>query len=115
MRKKLKSILCLILIALLTLSGCTFPLPGFFDRKPAETPEPAATEEPEPTPDPTPVPVRYESGMGKARISEVMSKNKAAVQDRDGDFPDWIELENICGEDLSLEGWTLSKNGGKSG
>ena len=114
MRKKLKSILCLILIALLTLSGCTFPLPGFFDRKPAETPEPAATEEPEPTFEPTPVPVRYESGMGKARISEVMSKNKATVQDRDGDFPDWIELENICGEDLSLEGWTLSKNGGKS-
>lgn len=114
MRKKLKSILCLILIALLTLSGCTFPLPGFFDRKPAETPEPAATEQPELTFEPTPVPVRYESGMGKARISEVMSKNKATVQDRDGDFPDWIELENICGEDLSLEGWTLSKNGGKS-
>ena len=111
MRKKLKSLLCLILIALLALSGCTSPLSGMINGKTAETPAPAVTEQPMPTPEPTPEPVRYESGMGKVRISEVMSKNKATVQDRDGDFPDWIELENICGEDVFLEGWTLSKNG----
>ena len=111
MVKKLQSLLCFILIVL-TLSGCS--LPGIFSGRPAETPAPAATETPEPTYEPTPEPVRYESGSGKVRISEVMSKNKATVQDRDGDFPDWIELENICGQDVSLEGWILSKNMGKT-
>ena len=111
MVKKNKSLLCLILIAVLALSGCANPLSGITNGKPAETPVPTATVQPEPTYEPTPEPVRYESGMGKVRISEVMSKNKATVQDRDGDFPDWIELENTCGEDVLLEGWTLSKNG----
>ena len=113
MGKKLKSFLCLILIVLLILSGCAGQA-DLFKGKTDGTPAPAATAEPTPEPEPTPTPVRYESGSGKVRISEIMSKNKATVQDADGDFPDWIELENICGEDVSLEGWILSKNGGKT-
>ena len=53
-------------------------------------------------------PVRYESGAGKVRISEVMARNCATLQDADGDFSDWIEIENICGEDINLQGWTIS-------
>lgn len=56
----------------------------------------------------TPMPVRYETGTGKARISEVMSRNKATLQDSSGEFPDWVEIENLTGETLDLEGWSLA-------
>ncbi len=55
-----------------------------------------------------------ESGRGLACLSEVMTKNKAAFRDPDGDFSDWVEIRNTAGRDISLEGWSLSKNGGKS-
>ncbi len=55
------------------------------------------------TPEPTPS-VRFN---GMLRISELMAKNKAAVL-LNGSFPDWVEIENISGEEVSLEGWTLS-------
>lgn len=42
------------------------------------------------------------------RISELMIKNRAFLADSEGCFSDWIELENISGEPLSLSGWTLS-------
>lgn len=45
---------------------------------------------------------------GQLRISELMSKNKAAVPGPNGEFPDWAELENVSGRELSLEGWGLS-------
>ncbi|MBQ3373666.1 MAG: CotH kinase family protein [Oscillospiraceae bacterium] len=57
--------------------------------------------------------VQAESGRGLACLSEVMTKNKAAFQDPDGDFSDWVEIRNTAGRDLDLEGWSLSKNGGK--
>ena len=57
---------------------------------------------------------KVESGRGLACLSEVMTKNKATVQDPDGDFSDWVEIQNTAGRDLDLEGWSLSKNGGKS-
>ena len=103
-----------ILIAMLAsvFSGCDAPADGSGVTEPVQTPQ--VTEQPAPTVQPTPTPVRYESGIGKVQITEVMSKNKATIQDRDGDFPDWIEIENISGEDLSLEGWSLAKNGGKT-
>ena len=77
----------------------------------AEIPSEEAMVFPEPTA--TPEPILYESGAGKVRISEVMSKNKATLRDADGAFPDWVELENICGTAVSLEGWALAKNGGE--
>lgn len=104
MQKTGKQFLISALLALAALSaaGCSkYPYPAAA----AVTPEPVATAAPTPTPTPAPA---YPSGVGKVVISELMSKNKATVMDADGDFPDWIELENLTGEDISLAGWTLS-------
>ena len=49
------------------------------------------------------------------RVSELMIKNKASLRDEDGDFSDWIELENASGTALDLTGWRLSDRGGKKG
>ena len=49
------------------------------------------------------------------RVSELMIKNKASLRDSDGDFSDWIELENASGAPLDLSGWSLSDRGGKKG
>lgn len=49
------------------------------------------------------------------RISELMHKNKASLRDEDGDFSDWIELENASGAALDLTGWRLSDRGGRKG
>ena len=54
------------------------------------------------------------SGLGQACLSEIMTKNKATLRDPDGDFSDWIEIRNTAGRAINLEGWSLSKNGGKS-
>ena len=48
-------------------------------------------------------------------VSELMVKNKASLRDEDGDFSDWIELQNVSGAALSLAGWRLSDRGGKEG
>lgn len=55
------------------------------------------------------------SGEGKIVISEVMVKNHAVLRDEDGDFSDWIELENISGEDVDLSGWSVSDEEGAAG
>ena len=52
---------------------------------------------------------------GDIIITEIMVKNHATVQDPDGDFPDWIELYNNSGEDLNLEGWSLSDRRSRDG
>lgn len=49
------------------------------------------------------------------RISELMHKNKASLLDGDGDFSDWVELENTSDAPLELEGWRLSDRGSKKG
>ena len=54
------------------------------------------------------------SGRGQACLSEIMTRNKATLRDPDGDFSDWIEIRNTAGRAINLEGWSLSKNGGKS-
>lgn len=41
------------------------------------------------------------------RISELMAKNRAVIRDGDGDFSDWIELENYGSETVSLGGLYL--------
>ena len=116
MRKRQSFLFSLILVLLLSLvlAGCGLPLPGSGTVQMPENPETSEQPAPIEQPSPTPTPVRYKSGAGKVRITELMSKNKATLQDRDGDFPDWIEIENISGEDLPLEGWSLVKNGGKT-
>ena len=44
---------------------------------------------------------------GMLRISEVMSKNKATLL-VDGDFPDWVEIQNVSSEPVDLSDWSLS-------
>lgn len=52
---------------------------------------------------------------GKLRISELMAKNRSVLMDENGAFPDWIELENVSGEDISLAGFTISDGEDKDG
>lgn len=41
-------------------------------------------------------------------INEVMSSNKAAIRDEDGDASDWIELYNKSAQQIDLSGYSLS-------
>ena len=58
-------------------------------------------------PEPESTPVPSDADAGKIRVSELMVKNRATLPDEDGDFPDWIELENISGDAVELTGWQL--------
>lgn len=103
MQKPVKIILPL-LCAVLLLVGCgreNSPAP-VQDSAPA-----AGTAEEYTQPDP--------SGEGQIRISELMVKNHAALQASDGGFYDWIELENISGEELDMTGWQLSDREDETG
>ena len=71
----------------------------------AETPAALPTPVPEPTLPPTPSP--EDEDAEKIRVSELMVKNRATLPDEDGDFPDWIELENISEDMVDLGGWML--------
>ena len=42
------------------------------------------------------------------RISEMMYKNHATLQDADGEFSDWFELENTSNRVVRLKGWSVS-------
>ena len=42
------------------------------------------------------------------RISEMMYKNHATLQDADGEFSDWLELENTTCRVVRLKGWSVS-------
>lgn len=43
-------------------------------------------------------------------INEVCARNLTGLTDADGDASDWIELRNVSGQDLVLDGYTLSDN-----
>ena len=104
-----KKLIILLLILALTLGGCAesgAPAPAQDPTPPPETAAPAPLPTPEPAPSAAPTPAPEEEG--KLRISELMTKNRATLMADDGSFPDWFELENVSGEALSLEGWTVS-------
>src|SRR4030095_1436292 len=42
------------------------------------------------------------------RISEIMVAGQSVIQDEDGAFPDWIEIENTGAQPVSLSGWHLT-------
>ena len=73
---------------------CTAPTPGF-----ANTEEGRAAWEASMTETESPV-----------RITEIMAKNGATLPDGSGRFADWIELENVSGDDVDLAGWYLTDN-----
>ena len=57
---------------------------------------------------PTALAADTKSGSDGVRISEMMYKNHATLQDSDGDFSDWFELENTSNKAVSLKGWSVS-------
>lgn len=71
----------------------------------AETPAPLPTPAPEPTAAPTPSP--EDADAEKIRVAELMVKNRATLPDEDGDFPDWLELENVSDLAVDLSGWMM--------
>lgn len=93
--RKLKTLITLLLIASV-LAGCSgrtgTPVPQ--DVAPAETPVSEVSA--------------AESNAGKVVISEVMSKNRSTVRTADGSFGDWVELQNVSGQDICIDGWYLS-------
>ncbi|MGJ8696776.1 MAG: lamin tail domain-containing protein [Verrucomicrobiaceae bacterium] len=53
--------------------------------------------------------------QGEVVISEFMASNRATLADEDGDFSDWIELENIGEGVVNLTGWQLTDKAGDPG
>ena len=58
--------------------------------------------------------VSRESGDVSLRISEIMTSN-SAYPDPNGQFPDWIELENFGDSEIELGGFTVSDDASRTG
>src|SRR5205085_2182858 len=43
-------------------------------------------------------------------IAEFMADNQHTLADEDGQFPDWLEIQNPDASPVNLEGWFLSDN-----
>ncbi len=86
-----------LLFLLLLLCGC-----GRTEPAAEPGPSPEVTASPAPTPDVL---------AGALRISELMAENRVTLPDEDGDFSDWIELENVSEAPVALEGWQLCDGG----
>ena len=41
-------------------------------------------------------------------VSEFVASNDRSLRDEEGDYPDWIEIQNTTGEVVNLEGWCLT-------
>lgn len=51
---------------------------------------------------------------GKLRISEIMAKNHASLTDELGAMPDYLEIENISGRAIELDGFSIADGADKS-
>lgn len=49
-----------------------------------------------------------ETGGRTVLINEVCAKNLTGLTDADGNTGDWVELINLSGQDIALDGWGLS-------
>ncbi len=94
-------LLALLVICLALLAACG---------ESAEAPEATPVQPVE-----TPTATEPEEEAEGVRISELMSKNRAVLRDEDGDFSDWIELENFSDTDVDLGGWLLSDRENRKG
>ena len=45
-------------------------------------------------------------------LSEIMASNDSVLADEDGEFPDWIEIQNVGTTAGNLEGWFLTDDAG---
>lgn len=95
-----KSLSLLLASVMLLLSACTILRDGY------GTPASSGAAGTESSPEPTAAPTGEDAG--KLAVSELMVRNNATVQDADGDFPDYIELQNRSGGTLSTAGWSLA-------
>ena len=92
-------------------SAPSLPVPGGSDKSaPAASPSDAAVST---LPDPEAAAVPSGDWECKLQISELMVKNKAALQGPDGTFPDWAEIENISDAAVDLSGWSLTDREGQ--
>lgn len=109
--RKRKRILASLLLGALLLSAC-----GGEAQNPQEdlysapVVQMVVTPTPTETPPPTPEPDR-----AALRISEAMAKNHATLRDGDGDFSDWIEIENTGDTAIDLTGFRLTDKEGRPG
>src|ERR1700744_5791374 len=55
------------------------------------------------------------SSPAQVRITEFMASNTQTLADEDGDFSDWIELQNTTTNTVSLLNWSLSDSSGNPG
>jgi hypothetical protein len=47
-------------------------------------------------------------GTNDPVISEIMARNEKTLRDEDGDFSDWIEIQNLSMAPVDLHGWSLT-------
>lgn len=123
-KKRQRPALILGLAACVALLGYIFVLRFSGGEEEAPADEPQSPVIAETAADPTPEPKRFSpeelarwaEDAGALRLSELMVKNTATLMDEDGDFSDWLELENSSARAVDLNGWVLSdKESGGSG
>lgn len=74
--------------------------PNGFPVSPMEDPNAAAE----------PVKIAEIHSNGPLRINEIMASNSNTLSLQDGTTPDWIEIANISGKSVNMEGYSLSKS-----
>ena len=52
------------------------------------------------------------AASGQVRITEFMASNQSTLADQDGDFSDWIEIQNTSGTSVNLYNWALTDSSG---
>ena len=52
-----------------------------------------------------------DSGTNAVRLNELMSSNRSALLDDNGEYSDWIELLNPSDQPVDITGWKLSDGG----
>ena len=53
--------------------------------------------------------------VAQVRITEFMASNTSTLADEDGDFPDWIEIQNTSTNAVNLLNWSLTDSSGNPG
>src|SRR5581483_9228845 len=48
------------------------------------------------------------SAAAQVRITEFMASNSSTLADEDGDFSDWIEIQNTSASAVNLQNWSLT-------